>query len=283
MDFFKIFNYDNKEKKDINGTNDTDEKSFLIKKKDFFYFQPIKNNKGAMLFCGTDSKEAYEKNLKIMPNDWRYRDKKIIYEVNKYGYRTDEWENINWKDSIVIFGCSYTFGVGLAEDETISYYLGELTGKKVINLGVGGGSNELSLMNCTHMINNFGFPEAIVFNWTFLDRFIYLSKHNNALNVGSWIFSNGHKGERENLNIMKNLYNNRIKNAIYLKNINFNYKLILKAMLKNRCKFVDFSFLTEVANSLNCYLVEIKSLARDLRHSGHIDALEAAKYIYSEL
>lgn len=280
MDFFKIFNHDDKE--NINDVKGTEEKR-IIEKNDFFYPQFLKNNEQIMLFCGTDTQEAYEKNLKIMPNDWRYRDKKVFYKVNKYGYRTDEWENIDWKNSIAIFGCSYTFGIGLAEDETISYYLEELTGKRVINLGVGGGSNELSLMNCTHMINNFDFPEVVVFNWTFLDRFIYLSRNGYITNVGTWFFNNEYKGSREDLNIMKNLYNNRIKNHKYVKNINYNYKLILKAMLKNKCKFVDFSFLTETANTFNCHLIEIKSLARDLRHSGHFDAIEAANYIYSKL
>jgi len=36
----------------------------------------------------------------------------------------------------VVFGCSYTFGFGLNDDEPVAYQLGRLTGSHVVNLGV---------------------------------------------------------------------------------------------------------------------------------------------------
>ncbi len=48
-------------------------------------------------------------------------------------------ENIeSQKDSIVLFGCSFTWGTGLNDNETFSYQLGKLTNRPIFNRAMGG-------------------------------------------------------------------------------------------------------------------------------------------------
>ena len=70
----------------------------------------------------------------------------IDYKVNSYGYRCPEFDTINWKDSYVLLGASNIFGEGVLEDETISYYLEQMIGKPVINLGFAAASNQHVLL-----------------------------------------------------------------------------------------------------------------------------------------
>ncbi|MBR2068711.1 MAG: hypothetical protein IJ877_03005 [Candidatus Gastranaerophilales bacterium] len=50
------------------------------------------------------------------------------------------------KKPILMLGCSYTFGQGLAEDETLAMKLQRLTGRWVYNMGVGSRDATVSLM-----------------------------------------------------------------------------------------------------------------------------------------
>ena len=70
----------------------------------------------------------------------------IDYKVNSYGYRCPEFDTINWEDSYVLLGASNIFGEGVLENETISYYLEQMLGKPVINLGFAAASNQHVLL-----------------------------------------------------------------------------------------------------------------------------------------
>jgi len=71
----------------------------------------------------------------------------ITYTFNSQGYRCDEFENINWSESILALGCSVTQGVGLDDKECWSYRLQEKTSIPVINLGQYGTSLYYHLYN----------------------------------------------------------------------------------------------------------------------------------------
>jgi hypothetical protein len=66
-------------------------------------------------------------------------DIELDYRFNQYGFRTNDW-NDNQEECYVAFGCSNTLGVGIPEDSRWSNLLEDHTGKKVFNLGIGGGS-----------------------------------------------------------------------------------------------------------------------------------------------
>jgi hypothetical protein len=63
------------------------------------------------------------------------------YRVNKYGYRTSlEYKN----GTSIALGCSYTFGLGVHEEQTWPYLLSKKINKDIINLGICGGSMDSS-------------------------------------------------------------------------------------------------------------------------------------------
>ena len=289
MSFFKIFNFDlEKEKKEdikLLKNKNKNNKNWPTTNKKFYdqFGHYIQNDSNIVYFTNTDTEELFNENLKTMPQDWRYRTKDVSYKLNSSGYRTKEWKDIDWKNSIVLFGCSYVFGVGLAEDETVAYHLEQLTGKTVVNIGYSGGSNDLSLINCANMINNFDYPLAVVFNWTYMDRFVYFIDENAFQTIGSWRFKKQNLFNKFHYNIVLNLYENMTKNLNHIYMINYNYKLILQAMLKDKTQMIDFSYLNESANIFKCDFIPMFCNARDLRHPGNLDAINTAKYIYDKL
>ena len=96
---------------------------------------------------GTDSNELYQTNLKAKSKDWEYRHKSVKYTLNKHSYRTEQFADIDWANSVVIFGCSAVFGVGVDDADTISSQLSTLMNCPVINMGVGGSSITYALHN----------------------------------------------------------------------------------------------------------------------------------------
>ena len=80
-------------------------------------------------FCGTDDHATFERNLQLQPPDWQWRTKKIKYSVNSTGYRCPEWDQIDWSESILIFGCSQVFGIGVDDADTISDNLSRILSK----------------------------------------------------------------------------------------------------------------------------------------------------------
>ena len=103
---------------------------------------PDKLQYGKLLphFLSFEEKNNYEKNCKNLGKHWHYFDKEVLYYLNNNFYRAPEWNTINWKESIVVFGCSHVFGEGLALDETLCYHLEKLYKRPVINLGQSGTS-----------------------------------------------------------------------------------------------------------------------------------------------
>ena len=291
LDFFKIFNF-NLEEEELNNLyvknkpENIDKKISPLLFNNYFYQHAhnyLPNESNIIYFTGTDTDVLFNENLKTMPQDWHYRTKEVSYKLNSCGYRTKEWKDIDWKNSIVLFGCSYVFGVGVAEDETVAYHLEQLTGKTVVNIGYGGGSNDLSLINCANMINNFDYPLAIAFNWTYMDRFMYFVGKNMFQPIGSWAIQKQGLFSKFHHNIVSSLYENMTKNLNHACKINYNYKLILQNMLKDKTQMIDFTYLDHCADVFKCDIVQIINDARDLKHPGVSSTINTAKYIYGKL
>jgi hypothetical protein len=125
-------------------------------------------------FCpGYDSKEFFEQNLKTKPEDWYYRTHEVKYTLNSLGYRTKEFDDIDWKESIVIFGCSLIFGVGVTDKHIIPYFLEQLSGRPVINMGIPEIFNSNMLLHNSIILNDSKYPtpKAVVNMRTDLNRY----------------------------------------------------------------------------------------------------------------
>lgn len=65
----------------------------------------------------------------------------ITYTVNSHAFRTQELDDLfDFTESIMVLGCSMTFGIGVHNETTWAYKVGQELNLPVINLGIPGGS-----------------------------------------------------------------------------------------------------------------------------------------------
>jgi hypothetical protein len=237
------------------------------------------NNEISNNFSGSDDYENFLNNLRKQPFDWHYRTKQIVYNVNNSGYRTREWDDIDWKESIILLGDSCTFGIGLAEDETISHFLSKLTGRNVVNLGFPAGSNQLIVNNLATLINKFPIPYGIVVNWSTTDRLRIYAKH-GYYEIGPWDQKNTDIEGIQTTELYKNLFINEYNTM----GMNYYIGSIAKALAKDRTRYISISYFPDSAHYTRSEkFFRIDNQARDLIHPGRNNSLEVAEYIKNRL
>jgi hypothetical protein len=97
------------------------------------------------------------------------------YNVNKQGYRTYNFEKINWENSYLLLGCSQAFGEGLENDsDTISSNLENLLNKKVINLGAPASGIDFQYYNLLTIFQQGHTPKGIFIIWPHPHRYCRL-------------------------------------------------------------------------------------------------------------
>jgi hypothetical protein len=221
-------------------------------------------------FTATDNVENYQKNLRDMPVDWWYRTKPVFYKINSKGYRAPEWENIKWEKTIVLFGCSMTLGTGLAEDETIAWYLNQILNKQVINLGVGGSSIQYTAYNNMLLHKNFPKPWAVVNLWTDINRVVQFTE-NTISHEGVWSMTKDSMMDRWTENPINPIIHARMLTDT------------TKELWKDKVKYWEGSFFKHTSRCLNITEIEHTNTARDNLHLGWNDALNTAKIIANNL
>jgi hypothetical protein len=144
------------------------------------------NREYIVYFCGDDSKTNFEKHLKTLPEGWYYRNHDVKYTLNSFGYRTKPFDTINWEESIVIFGCSTVFGIGVTDEHTIPYFLEQISGRPVVNMGIPGSSNQLITHNNVILSDSkYPIPKVVINSWTGLTRYVLYEKEFVKC-MGSW-------------------------------------------------------------------------------------------------
>lgn len=238
---------------------------------------------GSWDFYGMDTCERYKKNLKKQPEDWYYRHNKIKYTLNSYGYRTKEFEDIDWKNSIVMFGCSHVFGTGNDDKHTIPHFLEQLIGIPVINLGVGAASIQFCLHNSLMLYKKYGVPKAVIYFWTGLSRHLLYQKTSVLMNT---------KFE----DIKDHPVNIATASGIPLKSMNtpkvldhlIPFNMINVELIKNiwedKCPLYEFSTFPTTSEVLGCELYDPipDDYARDLAHFGRHSNKSFAEKIHNQ-
>jgi len=142
-------------------------------------------------FTGTDSWSKFDESLKTAPQDWTYRSLNVKIKKNKFGYRTEEFENVSWPHSIVLFGCSNVYGVGLSDEHTIAEQITRKTGIPVINLATPGTSPIFNVHNSMMLREKYPTPLAVVYVWPDIYRNFVHGKDSKRFHAGSWrLFKN---------------------------------------------------------------------------------------------
>lgn len=145
-------------------------------------------------FMSTDTEELYNSSLKIKPADWYYRKKKILYSFNELGHRSISsipfQKDQTPKDYILAIGCSFTEGVGIANDELFHQQVGAKLKIPVYNMGLGGSGCDFLSINLYEWLTHYQKPKAIIIQWPQPDRKFYypLDTSLNTIHcIGPWV------------------------------------------------------------------------------------------------
>jgi hypothetical protein len=234
-------------------------------------FLPGRDYGKTINFTKNDNEKLFKKNLKTQPADWIYRNKTVQYSFNSRGYRTKEFADIDWKDSVVVFGCSYVFGEGLDTSDTITTNLQQLIGRPVINLGARGASVDFCHFNSIILSNSYPSPYAVVFLWPNISRTTMFYDSNWTGTVGAWNLP-----ENRHLEYwFENTHMQQIQAKLY--------QMGSQQIWKSKTKFVEASFFDLTVDTLGCPKLEVYDKARDLNHPGIETAKSVAKYLASNI
>lgn len=222
--------------------------------------------KGTWDFFGMDDYKSFTENLKTQPENWYYRHNKVRYTINSEGYRTKEFKDIEWENSIVMFGCSHVFGVGVDDEHTIPAFLEQMIGIPVINMGVGGSSIQLALHNSLMLYKKYGPPRMVIYGWTSLMRHLIYMNNSVKLKITN----------DDELN------DNSAQHFIPFNLVNIQ---LIRNIWENKCPIYEFSTFNQTSQIVGCDLYYgIKNdYARDLAHPGWKTNLSYAEKIYKKI
>jgi len=125
-----------------------------------------------LLFSGMDSKNLFFKHLKIMPQDWYYRDVEITYSYNKNGHRCKQIADVDFSNYILFLGDSHTEGVGLELENTYAYKTSKALGCDYYNMGLGGTGIDFMMHNLLVWLSKYPKPKYIVLFFSDENRFM---------------------------------------------------------------------------------------------------------------
>jgi hypothetical protein len=240
-----------------------------IKNNDFIPFP----KGGVFDFYGMDTEESYVRNSKRQPKDWYYRHNDIKYTLNSYGYRTKEFEDVDWKNSIVIFGCSHIFGIGNDDSHTISYFLEKLTKIPVINLGFPAASIQFCLHNSLMLFNKYGVPKSVIYSWPSITRHLLYRKDSVYMSTK---FDDISEHPPEAIAAIEEITGSSFspvdnpKVIEHLIPFNIVNTQLIKNMWQDKCPLYEFSAFPTTSKILECefYNRIPNDYARDLVHFG---------------
>jgi hypothetical protein len=229
-------------------------------------FLPFNSSKGAPDWNETDTKELFENSLKRQSANWIYRNKEVRYTVNSEFYRTKEFNDIQWNDSIVIFGCSNVYGVGLDDTDTISSKLQNITGLPTVNLGANGTSMTYNFHNSVILSQGYPTPKAVVYIWPDYYRTIEYFE-DSLVNYGQW------NTEKNNIS------GAWIQNNAHARSTSILIHMAAKSIWEGKTKAYYSSFSKDTSKLLGCDNFLYIDRARDILHPGIKSAEIAAERI----
>lgn len=228
---------------------------------------------------------SYYNRAQFLPGNIKETVKNITPNLvaNSLQYRAAEFNEIDWKNSVVMFGCSNVFGIGLDEKDTIAKQLEAKISRPVINMGVPASSMMYSLINQIALAEICDKPYAVVNLWTSVDRQVYFLE-NQPRHLGAWLTEDQITSNNSSLNLRKyrhiySMWNFESSNAA-LHSISIKRTVDL---LWKRTKHIQGSFFENTSSVLNVDFYETVDFALDETHPGAKSALQAAEKIAAKL
>ena len=165
-------------------------------------FIPIRYNTAnkTLYWSGPDSEENFEKN----PNP-KYNKTSITYIYNEHGYRTNEFDLTSPKPNVLCLGCSHTEGIGIRNEDSWVYQLGQqFLDYNLYNLGFAGGSGDTvtrMLVNCCSVF----LPKKVFILWPSKNRFETYSYEVTSPDYPTINFKLGENMTRDNMDMFNEI------------------------------------------------------------------------------
>ena len=120
---------------------------------------------------GNDTLKFFIRKQKELGGQWYYNNKKITYKYNTNGFRAQEFNNINWANSVLVLGCSNVMGIANRVEDSVPSVLQDILGIPCINLGISGSAVDHACWNSLILHENYPHPKAIVQVWSSTRRY----------------------------------------------------------------------------------------------------------------
>jgi hypothetical protein len=199
--------------------------------------------------------------------------------LNSLHYRTKEFNDIDWAESVVIFGCSHVFGSSLTDSETICHQLENIIQRPVINMGAPSSSIIFSGFNQIALAEHCAKPFAVVNLWTSLQRLPYFFDK-KPCHVGPWMDEFGNNTvHKRGLTTLFQTWNIDDSNPEV-------YSLFFQRMaelLWKDTKHIQGTFFPRTSEILNVELFSYTDRAVDGKHPGPNTAHAVALRIAEQL
>lgn len=139
---------------------------------------------GKSLFAFDDTLDRAQKMWQQIDGEYIDDGIEISYIGNSSGYRTKEWNEIDWNNCIIFLGDSATYGHGSAESNTIPKIVEQQLGIECVNLAIPGASTEL-LINISCVLINDVNPKTVVLGHPSMPRL--WDPIGSTGNLGPWL------------------------------------------------------------------------------------------------
>lgn len=235
---------------------------------------------GVFNFESIDTVENYMQKCMVLGDKYEYKDKTLNYTLNSQGYRAKEFTDVDWSNSVLFFGCSWVFGVGVDDSDTLTDIFTQQTGIDAVNLGMPSVSNWFTVKNCEILHQHNVKPKAVVNFMTYPIRHTIFQDNNTQKHIGKWatdrelamfeLFSED--------DTSPNYYSAFCKRLI---DSYFECPVLHYSVDPYNAEFLDLPFLIDIVGS--DFFWDIKNRARDKKHQGRPVNETIIKYIVNDL
>lgn len=253
----------------------------LYQRQDILQLRQRSQLPGTLRWVGADQPNLWQWNLKRNPGISELYPN-IEYRLNSQGFRSPEFHDIDFSESVVLLGCSMVFGEGLAEHHCLAEQISLRISRPVINLGISGASAELIRANNLMLWSAGHRPKLVINIWPTADR-VTAYTDRGVLCMGVWSVSDQaqeqeiHRqrlaeptlyGTAEELTRWQTVYQAVNHTDLHQNTLLTQSSLTVRALWGSQSK--EYTWAPSSAAVLGCDLLPRlgRDLARDQRHPG---------------
>jgi hypothetical protein len=235
-------------------------------------------------FYSTDSDNLYRKNKKLLGTEWMYHSSEIEYKFNSLGYRTKEISEISG-DFLLTFGCSYTEGVGLHQNQIWNNAVSSYLNLDLYNHAKQATGIDIQCFNALLWnISNFPKPKLVIVQWPHKHRKSFGDRDKDSINVSDKSYTPTLDGKWWSNRYIQNTGEMELNILLWIESFNNLWKQLNVPVLN----FTWDSDLLPCVQRSKYKIYKIKpnnfDKARDLEHDGplfHADTFEKIKHLLS--